>query len=186
MSSIAHYGRFLIANLMGVIALGAAASAIYSFIELKSEDWKILTTRPENQIVKKLEDTIARIEKKQSELESQISIAGQLAEKFDRLPSDAQGRALIAGFDERIGTIHQRLKTIEDLIIQDPHKSLSMVILKRDVDSLQKTLDDKAAAQNASIERLYNIFGWSIGALIIAVIANIVSNYFGPGSKKTR
>lgn len=153
--------------------LGASANFLHDAIKREGQ---YIFYEQRNDVTKSL---YSRLEEAFAEIKGQNEKIGDISNAIRQLPDDAQSRALIGGFDERLKSIQSRLKTIEDVIVQDPQKSLSIVVMKRDLDTMQKSSDDRYLAQNLSIERLYNMFGWSIGALIIAVAAQLLAGFFG-------
>ncbi len=74
--------------------------------------------------------------------------------------------------------MQQQLKSLGDVIVLDPQKSLTLVLLKKDVEVLQKSIDDRIRELSSSVERLYNIVGWSVGALLIAILGQLIAGFF--------
>jgi hypothetical protein len=168
-----------VARVLGWVT-GIATAVVFVGLSVlllgRPAELKLATTKNLLQ-AESLNAKLEEIDKRLALIDSQrVAINGAL-KKLENLPPETKDRALIAGFDERLNSIQGRFKQVEDVIIQDPQKSLSLVIMKRDFESMQKSIDEKYLLQNSAIDRLYNIFGWSIGALLIAIAAQIISGY---------
>lgn len=170
-----------ISRLYVVSMLVAVVATTLSFAVLVVGDAKFQTTvfgsPTRTSVISKIETAVDALERNQNSMIVQLDKFEAIIGKFQTLPTDAQSKALIAGFSEQIENLQSRFKNIEDIIAQDPSKALSLVLLKRDLDALSRSIEDKAANQNANIERLYSIFGWSLGALIIAIAAQILATF---------
>ncbi|HEY1979334.1 MAG TPA: hypothetical protein VGH13_04545 [Xanthobacteraceae bacterium] len=166
--SIKQWANWSVLDLSNIVSIFGVIAGIVGFI---------ITLVPNDRQAKidPVNAAVAKIEKRFSELNEQVDKVDSALGRLEKLPTDADSRAIVATFNDRISSAENRLKTIEDLVVQDPQKSLSIVLIKRDLENLQKSLDEKTAAENAGIERLYNMFGWSIGALIFAVAAQLIA-----------
>jgi hypothetical protein len=136
-----------------------------------------------------------------SEQNRKIEELERLTKGFANLPSDAQARAMMANFDERLKgllsqleklerasapglverltSVAERLKRLEDAIVQDASKAVSILLISKDIEAAKKSIDEKFTLQNASIDRLYNILFGSIFVIALSVISQAVSAFFG-------
>jgi hypothetical protein len=128
-----------------------------------------------------IQDRIDRVSSDYSRVldltKEQITELKSIIEKAKEFPPDSDMRLLISSYDSQIGALKKGLSRIEEVILQDANKSVSIIILKKDLDFLQKSFDDKLAVANSNIERLYSILGWSFGGLFIAIIAQVASGF---------
>jgi ABC-type transporter Mla subunit MlaD len=158
--------------------IGAVAAAVFALIpqisSIKTGLGEIRFERADTRL-DALEKAVAGVQK---ETEVRLVQADKALARLAQLPPEAQSAALLASLDDRSKLMDSRLKSLEGVIVQDPQKSLTLVLVKKDLESLQKSLDDKITTVNASIERLYGIFGWSIGALLIAIVGQLLAGFF--------
>ena len=129
----------------------------------------------------KIEERLSYLESLQVKLEAQLSKLETLTRdlgdpnKF----SDEDLRKLVrAELSARISDMTERLKRMEDFVVDKPERALATVSLRKDIDLLQKSFEDRIAVVRADTERVYNIIGWSLGAIFIAIVTLLITNLF--------
>jgi S-adenosylhomocysteine hydrolase len=162
-----------------ITVLGATISAFLVIsprvISFKAPGIEVQLTNETQSRIQELQRTLATIQKTVAE---QVSRTDQALEQLTHLPPEAGTALLVKTIDERTKDTQQQLKALQDVIVQDPQKSMTLVLVKKDLDALQRSIDERVRELNAGIERLYNILGWSIGALLIAVLGQLIAGLF--------
>lgn len=64
-----------------------------------------------------------------------------------------------------------RITRIEDLLQGDPIRSLSVPILRRDLDNINVRLTEYQVAIREDLNRIYNVFMWALGILVTIILA---------------
>lgn len=77
--------------------------------------------------------------------------------------------------------IDDRLKRIEAAIIESPERSLSIPLLRKDIDESARRAEEYRAASRSDIDRLYEQQKWmlgGIGTVLLAVIGGAITVIF--------
>jgi hypothetical protein len=180
-------GRQALERLSAAMAVVAVLSTLGAVGNLL---WERIISRElkenfEQQRSTEVRAAMERLDTKLAELDAQTQSLNKTLDRLDKLPDDAQTRALVATFDERVKFLSDRLKSIEDLITLDAQKALSLVMLRQEIEANRKLIEERLSAQNTNIDRLYNMFGWSIGALVIAIAAQILSGFLNRQARQS-
>lgn len=84
------------------------------------------------------------------------------------LASVAEVRELGYNLDERLGRL-------EGAILQNPEKALSVPLLRRDLDNLERSYASGVESLRAEVERIYGVAKW-FGGLILAMVIGVAIN----------
>lgn len=84
-----------------------------------------------------------------------------------------------------LASIESRLKTLEEGLGNNPEKSLSTPLLKKDVEALQKYSVESVVAMQKEIERIYDQNKWFIG-LIATMAVGMIGLALGNLVKRTK
>jgi hypothetical protein len=69
---------------------------------------------------------------------------------------------------------------IESAILESPSKALEMPLLRRDLDSLRQLQQSSLVAMKESVDRVYDLNKWLLGAMAVSVISLALSNLLKP------
>jgi hypothetical protein len=98
--------------------------------------------------------------------------------------SDEELKSLIKNdLMSRLGLIEERMRRIEEFIVEKPDRALAVVSMRKDVDLLRSNTDEKITLIRTDIDRAYNIIGWSLGALFIAIVTLLISTFLASRHK---
>jgi predicted RNase H-like nuclease (RuvC/YqgF family) len=113
--------------------------------------------------------TITDLRNNVTELRAQME---KLKGPSGQIPHDSQvQRAEIAALDNR-------LRKIEAVIIEDPEKALSIPMLRKEIGLLREGGSQSAAALKQSVDQVYDMNKWLLGAMALSVLALAVSQFF--------
>lgn len=119
-------------------------------------------------VVKKLETDIALLLKENLEIRKQLK-------SYSDLPHEANTRSAYVSLKTKINIIDERLGAIERAIMDSPERSLSIPLIRKDLDQNEKRINQTHGILKAEIDRLYEYGRWilgGIGTILIGVITS--------------
>lgn len=158
-------GPSLIAVFTAFVSLIVTSGLLVSSIEITRTSGKI-----EDEIRMQEIETIMKtsIENVRDEMQDAINEFMQAVELSD----DAIFAARLDQMDQKISEIDTKLKiiqTIEQAIMQNPERAMSIPILRRDIDTIKQDIIAESSVLRAEIARVYDLGKWFIG--LIATMA---------------
>lgn len=78
---------------------------------------------------------------------------------------------------KRLDQIEQRQERLERIIMEDPNKALELPLLRRDIQGLKDTQNVGLEATRKSVEQVYDLSKWLIGAMALGVISLAVNTF---------
>jgi hypothetical protein len=111
-------------------------------------------------------------------LQSELITLQKEQAAITRLPSKDKAAAKIATLETRMDDISGRLKALEQAIQTTPEKALTMPLMRRDIDNLKESNAQGIGAIKASVDQIYDLTKWLLGALAVGVLSLVISNYF--------
>lgn len=82
-------------------------------------------------------------------------------------PADARIVQILA----RLDSIEARENRLEQAILSTPEKALALPLMRRDLDGAKETNAQAIAAVKASVDQVYDLTKWFIGALAVGVFS---------------
>jgi hypothetical protein len=125
--------------------------------------------------------TKAQIETVNSEIIAIKQEQIRLTEQINALSLTAPENSLttdVIGIKNSVSNIDERLTKIEEIIIQDPQKSLEVPLLRKDLENISTTTTFQISAIRQDVERSYNLILVTLVALAVAVFAPSLGNIF--------
>ena len=104
-----------------------------------------------------------------------------IQQKVDTLSNNHESSEITV-VNKKIAIIDTRLSSIEQVILDDPAKALSIVLIRKDIESIQQRQDENMQAQNNEINRVFGLNQWFLGIMIpmaISVVGLSLRNFFG-------
>jgi hypothetical protein len=136
----------------GTLALGVAISSLI-----------FLTTSKEQKISPEVIIT-SEMQKRINTLEIAIANLQARTNNFGLIGGSGSSNE-----DARFLDLQKRMKSLEDAISTTPDKALSIPLLKKDLEAIQRSFSDYNLAAKAELERLYDFNKWFFG--LIATMA---------------
>lgn len=78
----------------------------------------------------------------------------------------------------QIESIVKELTTLKEIIMESPEKTLSLPLLRKDIDELKHKMDALAASTKDQIDRIYDFSKWFIALMITLVIGLVTKGFF--------
>ncbi|WAC28049.1 hypothetical protein [Ancylobacter sp. SL191] len=154
------------------IVFALATIAPFFFSTLKNLDNTIDNA---DKVNRAFEEQSNEIISKYNDISNRID---NLLSKVENLPDNDRTKVLIVDINNSVVELKSKIKNMEDIIISNPAKAMELVILNKDIEHIKQRIDEKFQEQSDNIQQLYNMFSWSVGALVIAVAAQIISGFF--------
>ena len=102
-------------------------------------------------------------------------------QKVDSLNQN-QNSSEIAKINSQVASIDTRLSTLEQVVLDNPAKALSIILLNKDIESIQQRQDSDMQALRDEISRVYGLNQWFLGIMIpmaISVVGLSIRNFLG-------
>ena len=77
----------------------------------------------------------------------------------------------LSALDARLKQLEQKQQRIERVIIADPNKALELPLIRRDLEALEERQAVSIEATRRSVEQVYDLSKWLIGALAVGVLS---------------
>jgi hypothetical protein len=77
----------------------------------------------------------------------------------------------LSALDARLKQIEQKQQRIERVIMADPNKALELPLMRRDLEALEERQAVSNEATRRSVEQVYDLSKWLIGALAVGVLS---------------
>ncbi len=119
----------------------------------------------------------AVIEKLDRELET---IKGTLSVLSD-LPNEQKWKVEVSKLQANVEVLSDKIESLESALTEDPSKALAVPLLRKDLESTEKTLKLELLQTRAELERMYDQNKWFIGLMFtiaLSVLSMVASSWF--------
>jgi hypothetical protein len=119
-----------------------------------------------------------------SQLRTEVKSLQQQLDALNQKPSNA---AQLAEINNKIAPIDKRLADLEQIILDNPSKALSLVLINKDIDTIQQRQETDLQALRDEISRVYGLNQWFLGILIpmaISVVGLTIRNLLSERESK--
>lgn len=110
-------------------------------------------------------------------LRREIEILKQERAALLSQPPKGESASVSAMLIKRLQGIEQRQSRIEQVILSDPSKALELPLLRRDIDSMREANAAGLAAVRQSVDQVYDLSKWLLGALVVGIFSLAISNF---------
>jgi uncharacterized protein involved in exopolysaccharide biosynthesis len=128
----------------------------------------------------RIDDLRTQLEQVASQLATTGETVANLTSQVDAISRPADASALAARLDAaegNLGDLESRVSRIEDAISNDPARALEVPLLRRDLDNLAGTVDSKLGSMQDSIDRIYDLSKWFLGALTVSILSLFLGTF---------
>jgi hypothetical protein len=85
--------------------------------------------------------------------------------------------------NKRISELEKKIEVLNKIILNDPEKSLTIPLLRRDIDNQKLNNDIKIDALKEKIETVIDLNKWVLGLIFSLLVTIVISNIFKLNSK---
>ncbi|HEX8379188.1 MAG TPA: hypothetical protein VF619_01410 [Allosphingosinicella sp.] len=113
-----------------------------------------------------------------SEMRRRVAELRRAQDALLSAPSGDPAANQIKVLNERLQAIEQRQGRIERALLADPVRALEVPMLRRDLESLRDAQSQGLTAVRQSVDQVYDLTKWLLGALAVGILSLAISNYF--------
>jgi hypothetical protein len=164
----------LTSGIAGVASAAAIAFAFYGFFNSNSRTSTITSKSYEE--IQTLQQQIVEIKNENERLS--MALNSITFSKTNQASTDAVTQ--IAALHADVQTLGKRVDELDDAIMDDPTKALSVPLLRRDLESLKSDYQRDSDSSAKQIDRIYDQNKWFIGlmfSMAIGLIGLAISNF---------
>jgi hypothetical protein len=115
----------------------------------------------------------ARIDDNQKTLST---LNAQIQHSIANIPPQSALNLQLQQLSTSVGDINDRLTKLESVILNNPVEALEIPLMQRDIDNIKASEKDGFKSVKESIDRIYDISKWLLGAMAISIISLAVGN----------
>ena len=94
----------------------------------------------------------------------------------DRPASRSPG-ADLSTLERRVTAIAKRQEELDTILATSPDKALAVPLLRKDLDAQKESVAQSVASLRASLDQLYDLTKWLLGALTVSAASLAIPNY---------
>lgn len=163
------------AYLSGIAGIIAGGTVLFSSVAGR-DGLNVLGSKEVIDSRGKLDDALIRQIKL---LRSDVNSLQQGQASLTRLPQGNREAAQIAGLTSKLDAVERRQTQLEQAIMSSPEKALAMPLMRRDIDNMKDSNVQNLAAIKQSVDQIYDLTKWLLGALAIGVLSLAIANFLG-------
>jgi len=116
-----------------------------------------------------LDQTLKNKDERIKQLEDSISLYNH-SNKTTKVHSDFES------IKAELHNLKQDLKKVDEIVIENPEKALSLPLLRRDIQSLKDEVGKNSLNQKEEIARVYDMNKWIIGLVFSMIVSIVILN----------
>lgn len=98
--------------------------------------------------------------------------------RLTKLPEGDRLAARIENVGTKLEELERRQSQLEAAIMSDPEKALTIPLIRRDIDNMRDGNAQNLAAIKQSVDQVYDLTKWLLGALAVGVFSLAIANFF--------
>lgn len=118
-----------------------------------------------------------RIVRRLGQMQVDVASLRKAQAAIAQLPPDSKTGVQLNALNSRLDTLDQRLDRLEQAIQSTPERALTMPLMRRDIDNMRESNAQNVASIKASVDQVYDLTKWLLGALAVGVFSLVMSNY---------
>jgi hypothetical protein len=145
----------------------------------------LATTSPKT-IVGIAADSLHKLSNEIYDLKRNLADIRNQLDSFKTLSEESKVGLQLAGLRTEIEKTQSSLSKIEDVILDNPSKALSLPLLQKDMENLRQSYKTDLGATKDEISRIYDLSKWFVGlvcTMVIGLLGLAISNFL-QGKKK--
>ena len=170
--------------IISLISVIAASTTLTLFKSTNKDDLAI--DKKMQAIFEDMENTLKTAEKVKTLDQYKVKIEHDLAE-MKKYPSDAKMTAHISTLDSSISDLDKRLKSMEQVVMQNPTKALEVPMLRKDLEVYKEANQITNIALRHEMERVYDFNKWFLGlmfTMFVSILGLALTNFIKSRSPK--
>ncbi|MEB7622512.1 hypothetical protein NGC49_02080 [Enterobacter vonholyi] len=76
----------------------------------------------------------------------------------------------IETLESKFNTLQEKLNSLENILNNSPEKAMALPLMRKDIDSLEKTIKASSEYSDKQLERFINLFYWICGTLALGIV----------------
>jgi hypothetical protein len=112
------------------------------------------------------------------QLQGEVTALQKAQAAIAQLPTKDRATVQIAALAGRLEAIERRQSQVEQVILNNPEKALSMPLMRRDIENLRDNNTQSLSAIKQSVDQIYDLTKWLLGALAVGVFSLAIANFF--------
>ena len=167
---------------LGVCA--ALVSTIFSIYYFFSDPQRSLSRSSLGQSTKISQDQINEsISTVRKEVNIQLDEMKKLITTVAPLPNEDKLYIQVQQLNSTVNELKSREDKLEAVILSNPTKALEMPLFQRDLENLKISEQSNSSVLKDSVDRIYDLNKWLLGAISISLITLALANFIKPKEK---
>jgi len=161
---------------IALIVTLASVVQVLDFIPIPS----ISTTSTPSSDLDTIKTELGDIQNKLSDLSNKVLSIEQRVSAFSQIPPNSAISSELQEIRDDLNSVDIAVERIEEVILEDPAKALSLLLLDSEMDNLQQKHEADLLAVRDEIGRVYSQNNWFIGLMFtmaIGLLTLAVSNF---------
>ncbi|WP_234082127.1 hypothetical protein [Enterobacter quasiroggenkampii] len=72
--------------------------------------------------------------------------------------------------ESKFTTLQEKINNLENILNNSPEKAMALPLMRKDIDSLEKTIKASSEYSDKQLERFINLFYWICGTLALGIV----------------
>ena len=163
-----------------LISTVAVISYFFTSPQVFDTGSRLRSTQSTNVTQDQINEAIGTIHK---EVNIQLDEMKKLITTVAQLPSDDKLYIQLEQLNSSVSELKSREDKLEAVILANPTKALEMPLLQRDLENIKLSEQSNSSVLKDSVDRIYDLNKWLLGAISISLITLAVANFFKPKEK---
>jgi len=162
-----------------IIALIATLASVVQVIDFAGISFPSATPTPSSDLAT-IQTELGDIRTELSDLSNKVSNLEQGVNALSQIPPDAAINSELQQIRDDLDSVDSAVERIEEVILEDPAKALSLLLLDNEMENLQQKYEADLQAVRDEIGRVYGQNNWFISLMFtmaIGLLTLAVSNF---------
>ncbi|TCP98159.1 hypothetical protein C8J46_105312 [Sphingomonas sp. PP-F2F-A104-K0414] len=152
------------------VSVGATVTALFS----EKNNIDILGS---NRVLASRAELDARLIRITGNLQQEITAVRREQDVMAKLSEGDRTVIQLARLSSKLDVISARQAKLEEAIQRSPEEALTMPLMKRDIENIKDGNQQSIAMIKASVDQIYNLTQWLLGALTLGVLALVATTF---------
>ncbi|EHN8717414.1 TPA: hypothetical protein JG933_000789 [Enterobacter hormaechei subsp. steigerwaltii] len=76
----------------------------------------------------------------------------------------------IETLESKLNTLQEKINNLDNILNNSPEKAMALPLMRKDIDSLEKTIKASSDYSDKQLERFINLFYWICGTLALGIV----------------
>lgn len=111
------------------------------------------------------------------QLQAEVAELRKVQASISQFPASSKTAVHLEALSAKVDAVTQRQDRLERAIQDNPEKALSMPLMRRDIDNMRDANAQSIGAIRASVDQIYDLTKWLLGALAVGVLSLALANF---------